>query len=248
MPRSSGAPPPISPSFRSGEPTTSSSRAIDFADSFRCLTVASNRSRAHGSASRTARRQRPPAPVAAENRHDASPLVPGITDGLRRPDPRLFLHPFAPRRSGRGDARRSRVIRGSLASPHRARPRSSPRGAISRVPRPRGGRRPRPFAPWRRCGGRHRSSPAAGDGRARGASAKGRSERAALLRHALRSTLLSATTIFGFQLGSLFGGAIITETIFAWPGIGRLTLEAIQSRDYPLVQGCVLVIALGYVA
>src|SRR5207237_8061274 len=53
--------------------------------------------------------------------------------------------------------------------------------------------------------------------------------------------------IFGLQLGSLLGGAIITETIVAWPGIGRLTLQAIQGRDYPLVQGCVLVIAVGYV-
>jgi ABC-type dipeptide/oligopeptide/nickel transport system permease component len=54
--------------------------------------------------------------------------------------------------------------------------------------------------------------------------------------------------VFGLQLGGLLGGAIITETIFAWPGIGRLTLQAIDSRDYPLVQGCVLIIACGYVA
>ena len=82
----------------------------------------------------------------------------------------------------------------------------------------------------------------------RTARAKGLSEPVVFLRHALRSALLPVTTIFGLQLGSLLGGAIITETIFAWPGIGRLTLQAIQGRDYPLVQGCVLVIAVDYVA
>ena len=81
----------------------------------------------------------------------------------------------------------------------------------------------------------------------RTARAKGLREASVFLRHALRSALLPVVTIFGLQLGSLFGGAIITETIFAWPGIGRLTLQAIQGRDYPLVQGCVLVIAVGYV-
>ena len=82
----------------------------------------------------------------------------------------------------------------------------------------------------------------------RTARAKGLSETRVFLRHALRSALLPVTTVFGLQLGGLLGGAIITETIFAWPGIGRLTLQAIDSRDYPLVQGCVLVIACGYVA
>jgi peptide/nickel transport system permease protein len=81
----------------------------------------------------------------------------------------------------------------------------------------------------------------------RTARAKGLAERAVFLRHALRSGMLPVVTVFGLQLGSLFGGAIITETIFAWPGIGRLTLQAIDGRDYPLLQGCVLVIALGYV-
>jgi peptide/nickel transport system permease protein len=51
-------------------------------------------------------------------------------------------------------------------------------------------------------------------------------------------------TVLGLQIGGLLGGAIVTETIFAWPGVGRLTLEAIQSRDVPLVQGCVLLIAV----
>jgi peptide/nickel transport system permease protein len=82
----------------------------------------------------------------------------------------------------------------------------------------------------------------------RTARAKGLSENAIFFHHALRSALLSVTTVFGLQLGGLLGGAIITETIFAWPGIGRLTLQAIDGRDYPLVQGCVLVIACGYVA
>jgi peptide/nickel transport system permease protein len=81
----------------------------------------------------------------------------------------------------------------------------------------------------------------------RTARAKGASETIVFLKHALRSALLPVTTIFGLQLGSLLGGAIITETIFAWPGIGRLTLQAINGRDYPLVQGCVLVIAIATV-
>ena len=65
--------------------------------------------------------------------------------------------------------------------------------------------------------------------------------------HALRNASLPVITILGLQLGSLFSGAVITEAVFAWPGLGTLMLTAIQSRDYPLVQGCVLVISLGYV-
>jgi peptide/nickel transport system permease protein len=82
----------------------------------------------------------------------------------------------------------------------------------------------------------------------RTARAKGLAEPIVFLRHALRSALLPVTTVFGLQLGGLLGGAIVTETIFAWPGIGRLTLQAINGRDYPLLQGCALVIACGYVA
>jgi peptide/nickel transport system permease protein len=78
----------------------------------------------------------------------------------------------------------------------------------------------------------------------RTARAKGLAEPRVVLRHGLRNALLSVTTMLGLQLGSLLGGAVVTETIFAWPGLGRLTLEAIQARDYPLIQGCVLVIAL----
>ena len=79
------------------------------------------------------------------------------------------------------------------------------------------------------------------------ALAKGLSRRRVVLKHALRTALIPVLTLAGLQLGGLLSGAIITETIFAWPGLGRLTFQAIQSRDYPLVQGCVLIIALAYV-
>ena len=79
------------------------------------------------------------------------------------------------------------------------------------------------------------------------ARAKGLSEQIILFKHALRNALLPVVTILGLQFGSLLAGSIITETIFSWPGIGRLTIQAIISRDYALVQGCVMIIALGYV-
>ncbi|ROR32305.1 nickel ABC transporter permease [Inmirania thermothiophila] len=82
----------------------------------------------------------------------------------------------------------------------------------------------------------------------RTARAKGLPERAVILRHGLRNALLPVATLLGLQLGALLAGAVITETVFSWPGIGSLTVEAIRRRDYPLVQGCVLVIALAYVA
>ncbi len=78
------------------------------------------------------------------------------------------------------------------------------------------------------------------------ARAKGLNEWRVWLKHALRNSLLSVITIVGLQFGALLAGSIITETIFAWPGIGRLTIQAIQTRDYPLVQGCVLVISTTY--
>jgi len=81
----------------------------------------------------------------------------------------------------------------------------------------------------------------------RAARAKGASESRVMLRHALRNAAVPVVTVLGLQAGGLLSGAVITETIFAWPGIGRLTLLAIQTRDYPLVQGCLLVIALSYV-
>ncbi len=81
----------------------------------------------------------------------------------------------------------------------------------------------------------------------RTARAKGAGTRRILLKHALRNAVLPVVTVVGLQAGALLAGTIITETIFAWPGLGRLTLLAIQTRDYPLVQGCILVIALSYV-
>ncbi len=79
------------------------------------------------------------------------------------------------------------------------------------------------------------------------ARAKGLSERRVILHHGLIASLIPVITIVGLQFGALLSGAIITEIIFAWPGLGRLTLQAIQARDYPLVQGCVLIISFGYV-
>lgn len=81
----------------------------------------------------------------------------------------------------------------------------------------------------------------------RTARAKGLSTAVVLLRHALRNALIPIVTILGLQFGTLLAGTIVTETIFSWPGIGRLTVMAISSRDYPLLQGCILVIALSYV-
>jgi peptide/nickel transport system permease protein len=81
----------------------------------------------------------------------------------------------------------------------------------------------------------------------RSARAKGAPERRVVLVHALRNALVPVTTVAGLQAGALLTGAIITETIFAWPGLGRLVVQAIDARDYPLVQGCVLAIAASYV-
>lgn len=69
-----------------------------------------------------------------------------------------------------------------------------------------------------------------------------------LFRHALKNAALPVITVLGMQLGVLFAGAVITETIFSWPGIGQLTIDAIQKRDYPVVQSCILLISLSYVA
>ena len=82
----------------------------------------------------------------------------------------------------------------------------------------------------------------------RTARAKGLSERTVVYRHALANALIPVLTIIGLQFGSLLSGAIVTETVFSWPGIGRLTLSAISNRDYALVQGCILAIGLTYVA
>lgn len=79
------------------------------------------------------------------------------------------------------------------------------------------------------------------------ARAKGLRRRAVLIQHALKNALVPVVTIVGLQFGALLTGAIITETIFSWPGLGRLIIQGIRLRDYPLVQGGVLVIALTYV-
>jgi peptide/nickel transport system permease protein len=82
----------------------------------------------------------------------------------------------------------------------------------------------------------------------RTARAKGLPERTVVYRHALRNAMIPVLTVVGLQFGALLAGAIVTETIFSWPGIGRLTIQAIANRDYYLVQGCILAIGLTYVA
>jgi peptide/nickel transport system permease protein len=79
------------------------------------------------------------------------------------------------------------------------------------------------------------------------ARAKGVSRSRAVLHHAFRNSLIPIVTILGLQFGVVLTGAVITETIFAWPGIGRLLIQSISFRDYPTVQGCVLLIAVTYV-
>ena len=81
----------------------------------------------------------------------------------------------------------------------------------------------------------------------RTAKAKGLSPQRVILHHGLRNALLPVITLLGLQLGALLAGAVITETVFSWPGVGLLTIESIQSRDYPVVQACVLLISVTYV-
>jgi peptide/nickel transport system permease protein len=80
------------------------------------------------------------------------------------------------------------------------------------------------------------------------ARARGVSRARAVLRHAFRNSLIPIVTVLGLQMGAVLTGAVITETIFAWPGVGRLLIQSINFRDYPLVQGCILLIAVTYVA
>src|SRR3984893_1608417 len=82
----------------------------------------------------------------------------------------------------------------------------------------------------------------------RTARAKGLPERTVVYRHALRNAMIPVLTVLGLQFGALLAGAIVTEKIFSWPGIGRLTIDAISNRDYYVVQGCILAIGLTYVA
>ncbi len=81
----------------------------------------------------------------------------------------------------------------------------------------------------------------------RTAQAKGLPSRLVYGKHALLNALLPVVTILGLQLGTLLGGAVITEVVFDWPGLGQLLVESIQRRDYPVVQGCILVISVAYI-
>ncbi len=81
----------------------------------------------------------------------------------------------------------------------------------------------------------------------RTARAKGLPERTAIRSHALRNALIPIITVIGLQSGVLFGGAVVTETIFSWPGLGRLIVEAIQARDYPIIRAALLFIATAVV-
>lgn len=81
----------------------------------------------------------------------------------------------------------------------------------------------------------------------RTAQAKGLRERVVLYRHVLKNALLPVVTVLGLQFGNAFGGSVVIESVFAWPGVGRLIVEAIFRRDFPVVQGGLLVIALGFV-
>lgn len=88
---------------------------------------------------------------------------------------------------------------------------------------------------------------ALGEDFVRTARAKGLAERVVVWRHAWRNALLPAVTVVGLQFGYMLGGAVLVEVVFAWPGLGRFLVQAIASRDYPAVQGTVLLLAAGYV-
>jgi len=81
----------------------------------------------------------------------------------------------------------------------------------------------------------------------RAANARGLLPSTVIWKHALKNAALPVVTILGMQLGALLAGAVITETVFSWPGVGQLTIDAIQKRDYPVIQSCVLLISLSYV-
>jgi ABC-type dipeptide/oligopeptide/nickel transport system permease component len=81
----------------------------------------------------------------------------------------------------------------------------------------------------------------------RTARAKGLNQRTVLTRHAMRNMLIPVVTVIGLQMGNLLGGAVIVETVFAWPGIGRLLVDAIFHRDYPLVQAAILFITASFI-
>ncbi|HWL83720.1 MAG TPA: ABC transporter permease [Roseomonas sp.] len=81
----------------------------------------------------------------------------------------------------------------------------------------------------------------------RTARAKGLTERAVVLHHALRNALIPVVTLIGLQIGFLLGGAVVTETVFSWPGVGRLAVGAILSADFPMAQGTIIVLSLGFI-
>jgi ABC-type dipeptide/oligopeptide/nickel transport system permease component len=81
----------------------------------------------------------------------------------------------------------------------------------------------------------------------RTARAKGLVERMVVLHHALRNALIPVVTLIGLQIGFLLGGAVVTETIFSWPGVGRLAVGAILSSDMPMAQGTIIVLSLGFI-
>jgi peptide/nickel transport system permease protein/oligopeptide transport system permease protein len=81
----------------------------------------------------------------------------------------------------------------------------------------------------------------------RTAHAKGLANRLVIVRHALVNALPPIITVVALQFGALLGGAVLTETIFSWPGMGRLLVDAIFARDYPVIQGCVLLFSVGFI-
>ncbi|WP_243662847.1 ABC transporter permease [Hydrogenispora ethanolica] len=81
----------------------------------------------------------------------------------------------------------------------------------------------------------------------RTARAKGLKSKAVIMKHALRNSLLPVVTVVGLQMGALLGGSVVTETVFAWPGVGQMLVQAIQYRDFPLVQATIITLAGGFV-
>jgi peptide/nickel transport system permease protein/oligopeptide transport system permease protein len=79
------------------------------------------------------------------------------------------------------------------------------------------------------------------------ARSKGLKEKIVIIRHALKNALIPVVTVIGLQFGGLLGGTVLTETVFSWPGIGRLLVESILARDYPVIQGSILVFALLFI-
>jgi ABC-type dipeptide/oligopeptide/nickel transport system permease component len=81
----------------------------------------------------------------------------------------------------------------------------------------------------------------------RTARAKGLTERRVVIMHALRNAMIPVVTLIGLQIGFLLGGAVVTETVFSWPGVGRLAVGAILSSDFPMAQGTIIVLSSGFI-